>query len=68
MRQTDDPVTIFPAHPDMSTALVKSKLKAAREALTKKNFQVARDAAAQVLEYEPESYNAYVPRTSFISY
>ncbi len=39
-------------------SLVKVKLKAAREALGKKDYPNARDAAAQVLEYEPDNYNA----------
>jgi superkiller protein 3 len=39
-------------------SFVKSKLKAARDALGKKDYQTARDAAQQVLDYEPDSYNA----------
>lgn len=42
----------------MSTALVKGKLKAAREALSRKDYETARDAAAYVLEYEGANYNA----------
>lgn len=43
---------------DMS-AFVKDKLKKAKEAIAKKNFEAARDAAQGVLEYEPENYTAY---------
>lgn len=39
---------------------MKVKLKAAREAITKKDFNLARDSATTVLEYEPDNYNAYV--------
>ena len=39
---------------------VKNKLKVARDALSKKDFVQARDAATQVLEYEPDNYNAWV--------
>ncbi|TCD60261.1 Superkiller protein 3 [Steccherinum ochraceum] len=42
------------------SAFVKTKLKNAREAIGKKNYEVARDAARGVLEYEPENYHAYV--------
>ncbi|KAH7915212.1 superkiller protein 3 [Hygrophoropsis aurantiaca] len=38
----------------------KAKLKAARDALGKKQYEVARDAATQVLDYEPDNYNAHV--------
>jgi superkiller protein 3 len=44
----------------MSSALLKGKIKAAREALNKKDFQSAHDTSLQILEYEPENYNAYV--------
>lgn len=44
----------------MSSAFVKTKLKAAREALSKKDFTTAKDNASQVLEYEQENYNALV--------
>lgn len=44
----------------MSSPFVKSKLKAARDALGKKQHDAARDAASQVLDYEPDSYNAHV--------
>lgn len=39
---------------------VKATLKLARESIGRKNFVSARDAANQVLEYEPENYNAHV--------
>lgn len=42
------------------SAFVKSKLKSARDAITKKEFAAARDAATQVLDYEPANYNACV--------
>ena len=42
----------------MSAAFIKGKLKLAREALQKKDYETARDAAASVLEYEGASYNA----------
>ena len=44
----------------MST-FVKTKIKAAREALAKKDYAAARDASMKALEYEPENYNAYAP-------
>lgn len=51
----------------MSSAFVKSKLKAARDAIGKKDYQSAHDASEQVLDYEPDNYNAYgfVFRVSF---
>jgi superkiller protein 3 len=45
----------------MSSAVLKAKLRAARVALDNKDFQSARDASLQVLEYEPDNYFAYVP-------
>jgi superkiller protein 3 len=39
-------------------SFVKSKLKAARESIANKSFAAARDAARQVLDYEPENYTA----------
>ena len=39
-------------------SFVKSKLKAARDAIAKKNFELARDAASDVLSYDPDNYNA----------
>ncbi|KAH0827587.1 superkiller protein 3 [Lanmaoa asiatica] len=44
----------------MSSSFVKTKLKTARDALGKKQYEVARDAVLQVLDYEPDSYNAHV--------
>ena len=38
---------------------VKGRLKLTREAINEKKFQVAKDTALQILEYEPENYNAY---------
>ena len=39
-------------------SFAKNKLKIARDALSKKDYAQARDAAALVLEYEPDNYNA----------
>ncbi|KAG8917885.1 Superkiller protein 3 [Tulasnella sp. 418] len=44
----------------MSAALVKAKLKAAREAIARKDFQTARDASEQILSYDPSNYNGNV--------
>ncbi|KAI0305418.1 TPR-like protein [Multifurca ochricompacta] len=44
----------------MSSALLKGKLKAAREALNKKDFQLAHDTSLQILDYEPDNYNAKI--------
>jgi superkiller protein 3 len=44
----------------MSSALLKGKLKATRDALNKKDYQAAHDTSLQILEFEPENYNAYV--------
>lgn len=41
-------------------SFVKTRLKGARDALSKKQYEAAREAATQVLEYEPENYNACV--------
>lgn len=41
-------------------SFVKSKLKAAREALGKKDYEAAQNAALQVLDYETDNYNAFV--------
>jgi superkiller protein 3 len=46
----------------MSSAFLKGKLKAARDALNKKDYQLAHDTSLQILEFEPENYNAYVCR------
>ncbi|KAF7970359.1 hypothetical protein HWV62_24268 [Athelia sp. TMB] len=43
-------------------SFVKSKLKAARDAIGKKDYTLARDAASQVLDYEAENYNALLQR------
>jgi superkiller protein 3 len=49
----------------MSSALLKAKLKAAKDALNKKDFQSAHDVSLQILESEPENYYAYVlPRAA----
>ncbi|KAL4253450.1 hypothetical protein ABKN59_002079 [Abortiporus biennis] len=42
------------------SVFVKGKLKAARDALGKKDYASAKDAAEGVLEYEPDNYNANV--------
>lgn len=42
----------------MSSPFVKSKLKAARESLGKKDFGMAKSLVDQVLEQEPDNYNA----------
>ncbi|KAF9222633.1 superkiller protein 3 [Gyrodon lividus] len=42
------------------SSFAKTKLKAARDALGKKQYEAARDAASQVLDYEPDNYNAHV--------
>jgi superkiller protein 3 len=44
----------------MSSASLKVKLKAAKAALDKKDFQSAHDVSLQILEYEPDNYFAYV--------
>jgi len=41
-------------------SFIKSKLKAARDAIGKKDYKAAQDAASQVLEYESSNYNACV--------
>lgn len=41
-------------------SLVKTKLKAAREALGKKQYAAAKDAAEQALAFDPVNYNACV--------
>lgn len=41
-------------------SFIKSKLKAARESLGKKDYKAAEEAASHVLEYEPANYNAFV--------
>ncbi|KLO19533.1 TPR-like protein [Schizopora paradoxa] len=44
----------------MASPFVKGKLKTARDAIGKKDFNKARDAATDVLTYEPDNYNANV--------
>lgn len=41
-------------------SIVKNKLKAAREAIAKKDYEAARNNASMVLEFEPDNYNATV--------
>ena len=43
----------------MST-FIKTKLKNARDLIAKKDYAKAREAAAEVLSYEPDNYNALV--------
>ena len=43
------------------SSFAKTKLKTARDALGKKQYEPARDAALQVLDYEPDNYNACAP-------
>jgi hypothetical protein len=43
------------------SSFAKSKLKAARDAIGKKKYEQAREAAEQVLDYEPDNYTACVP-------
>jgi superkiller protein 3 len=40
------------------SAFTKSKLKAAKEAISKKDFAKARDASNDVLSFEPDNYHA----------
>jgi superkiller protein 3 len=47
------------------SALVKTKLKAAREAIGKKDWAAAQTAASTALEYEPDNYNACARPTIF---
>jgi superkiller protein 3 len=51
----------------MSSGELKRKLKAARDAFDKKDFQSVHDNSLQILEYEPENYLAYVPQCAAIS-
>jgi len=48
-------------------AFVKSKLKAARDAINKKDFNTALSAAREVLSFEPNNYNACVDRLRALS-
>jgi superkiller protein 3 len=47
------------------SALVKTKLKAARDAIGKKDWAAAQIAASTALEYEPDNYNACARRAIF---
>lgn len=49
------------------SSFLKSKLKEAREALGKKEYDKASEAATQILDYEPENYNACVKPSYFAS-
>lgn len=40
-------------------SVVKTRLKAARDAIAKKDYAAARDSAEKVLDYDPDNYNAY---------
>lgn len=40
------------------SAFVKSKLKLAKDAIAKRDYEKARESALGVLEYEPENYHA----------
>lgn len=42
------------------SSITKIKLKVARDALGKKDYEGAHAAASQILDYEPENYNACV--------
>ena len=42
------------------SSFAKLKLKAARDAIGEKNYEQAREAAVQVLDYEPDNYTACV--------
>ena len=42
----------------LMSSFIKAKLKAARDLIAKKEFAKARDAAQEVLSYEPDNYNA----------
>jgi len=42
------------------SSFAKSKLKAARDAIGKKKYEQAREAAEQVLDHEPDNYTAHV--------
>ena len=46
------------------SAIFKTKLKAAREALGKKDFESALSASREVLSFESNNYNACVPHPS----
>ncbi|RPD63776.1 TPR-like protein [Lentinus tigrinus ALCF2SS1-6] len=42
------------------SSFVKTKVKAARDAINKKDYEKARELALNVLEYEPSNYHAHV--------
>ncbi|GAA97836.1 uncharacterized protein L969DRAFT_96178 [Mixia osmundae IAM 14324] len=44
----------------MSTAYVKQKLKSARDLIGKKDYEAALQAASDVVDFEPQNYNARV--------
>jgi hypothetical protein len=61
--QTRQSAQVDNLHPELIQivpvmSLAKNKLKLARDALNKKDYAQARNAASQVLEYEPDNYNA----------
>lgn len=41
-------------------AIIKTKLKAAKDAVGKKDYEKARDASLAALDYDSENYHAYV--------
>lgn len=47
------------------SSFIKTKLKNARDYITKKDYGRARDAASEILSYEPDNYNAYVVCNKF---
>ena len=47
--------------------IVKTKVKNARDALSNKNWEKAKTAASDALEFDPENYNALVPLAWYIS-
>lgn len=49
-------------------AFVKGKLKAARDALTKKDFEAALSASREVLSFESTNYNACVSPSSSVQH
>ena len=46
------------SHALAMSAIVKPKLKAARDAITNKDYEKAKDASLSVLDYEPDNYMA----------
>ena len=45
------------------SAIARTKLKAARDAIGKKDWEKARASASDVLDYEPDNYHACVERS-----